>query len=103
MHEEGRMKVRIIVMKFLSKNLHSNYDIAVFCSAKSYVKKLDSSNGAKLKYINLHANGVQSIPYDIISIFSSLRFADTLLILGVSGCIVLPFIRLFNKKRLLLI
>lgn len=87
--------------EYLTKNLHDKYELTVFCSGKSYIQKLDSYNGAKLEYINLHANGVQSIPYDIISIFKSLRFADTLLILGVSGCIVLPFVRLLSKKRII--
>lgn len=86
--------------EYLTKNLYNQFDISVYCSAKSYDKKLTIHNGSKLKYINLNANGVQSIPYDVISIFSSLRLADTLLILGVSGCIVLPFIRLFSKKRI---
>ena len=86
--------------EYLTKNLHDSYELTVFCSGKSYSEKLESYNGAKLEYVALHANGVQSIPYDIISIFKSLRFADTLLILGVSGCIVLPFVRLFSKKHI---
>ena len=32
--------------------------------------------------------------------FSALKDADTLLILGVSGCIVLPVVRLFSRKRI---
>lgn len=87
--------------EYLTKNLHDKYNMTVFCSAKSYDKQLESYNGTKLKYINLNANGAQSIPYDIISIFSSLKFSDTLLILGVSGCIVLPFVRLISKKRII--
>jgi glycosyltransferase involved in cell wall biosynthesis len=86
--------------EYLTKNIHDRYELTVFCSGKSYSDKLESYNGAKLEYINLNANGVQSIPYDIISILKSLKFADTLLILGVSGCIVLPFVRLFSKKRI---
>ena len=84
--------------EYLTKYLNDKYDITVFCSSKSYDKKLQSYNGVKLEYINLQANGVQSIPYDIISLYKSLRFADTILILGVSGCTVLPILRLFNKK-----
>jgi len=87
--------------EYLTKNLHDSYDLTVFCSSKSYSEKLGSYNGAKLEYVALNANGVQSISYDIISIFKSFRFADTLLILGVSGCIVLPFVRLFSKKRII--
>lgn len=86
--------------EYLTINQHDKYDMTVYCSGKSYDEKKEKHNGAKLKYINLNANGVQSIPYDIISIFSSLKFTDTLLILGVSGCISLPIVRLFSKKRI---
>ncbi|APW66229.1 glycosyl transferase [Poseidonibacter parvus] len=84
--------------EYLTKDLNKEYDITVFCSSKSYPEKLDSYNNCKLEYINLNANGAQSIPYDIVSLIKSLKFADTILILGVSGCIFLPFLRLFNKK-----
>ena len=86
--------------EYLTKYLAKAYDITVYCSAKSYDEQLESYNGATLKYIALNANGVQSIPYDIISIFQALRYADTLLILGVSGCSILPVIRLFSRKRI---
>lgn len=46
----------------------------------------------------LSANGIQSIFYDCFSILYSLLFVDTLLILGVSGCFILPFIRPFTNK-----
>jgi glycosyltransferase involved in cell wall biosynthesis len=93
------------LVEYLVKNLSSKYDITVYCSAKNYEKKLNSYNGANLKYINLNANGVQSIFYDIISIIDSLRYTDTLLILGVSGCSILPIIKplckLMNKRILI--
>lgn len=84
--------------EYLTKYLNKDYDITVFCSTKNYKEKLKTYNNCKLEYINLNANGVQSIPYDIISLYKSLKFADTILVLGVSGCIALPFLRLFNKK-----
>lgn len=87
--------------EYLTKKLSNQYEITVFCSAKNYCEKIDNYNGANLEYINLNANGIQSIPYDIISIFKSLRFADTLLVLGVSGCIVLPFLKFFTKKKII--
>ncbi|NOQ32171.1 MAG: DUF1972 domain-containing protein [Helicobacteraceae bacterium] len=86
--------------EYLTKYLTNDYDITVYCSAKSYDEHVESYNGATLKYIGLNANGVQSIPYDIISIFKALRYADTLLILGVSGCSMLPVVRLFSPKRI---
>lgn len=88
--------------EYLTKDLNNDYDITVFCSSKSYEEQIDTHNNCKLKYIDLNANGVQSIPYDILSLFKSLKFADTILILGVSGCIALPFIKLFNKKTKIL-
>ena len=85
------------LVEHLTKNQSANYDMTVYCSSKSYPKQLDVHNDAKLKYINLRANGVQSILYDIISIFKSLKEYDILLILGVSGCIILPVVKLINR------
>jgi glycosyltransferase involved in cell wall biosynthesis len=84
----------------LTKNIGTQLQITVFCSSKSYKNKLDEYNGAKLKYVNLKANGFQSILYDIVSIIKSLKDHDVLLILGVSGCIVLPFVKLFSSKKI---
>ena len=87
--------------EYLTKNLSPIYDITVYCSLKNYDTKLDEHNGAKLRYINLKANGIQSIPYDIISIFKSLKKSDILLILGTSGCIVLPIVKLVSKNKII--
>jgi len=84
----------------LTKYLSHEYAMTVYCSAKSYEVKLPMHNGAKLEYINLDANGVQSIPYDILSILKSYRYADTILVLGVSGCIILPFVKFFSSKKI---
>ena len=86
----------------LTKELGRSYVMTVYCSSKAYKNKLKSYHNAQLKYINLNANGVQSIPYDIISVFKSLRNSDALLILGVSGCIVLPFVKLISKKKIII-
>tara|TARA_R110000787_G_scaffold272848_5_gene380393 strand:- start:1975 stop:3060 length:1086 start_codon:yes stop_codon:yes gene_type:complete len=86
--------------EYLTKYLSQEFDITVFCTSTAYKEKKLIHNGAKLKYLSLKANGIQSIPYDIVSIFKSLFFADTLLILGVSGCVILPFIKLISKKKI---
>lgn len=85
----------------LVKHLHDDFDITVYCSGKFYPKeeRLETYNGANLKYIPLEANGFQSIPYDIYSIFHAAFKADILLILGVSGCLVLPLVKFFSRKR----
>jgi glycosyltransferase involved in cell wall biosynthesis len=87
--------------EYLTKELADKFRLTVFCSSKGIETKYENYNGADLHYINLNANGVQSIPYDIISIVKALKFADTLLILGVSGCIVLPFVKMFSHKKII--
>lgn len=87
--------------EYITKYLSNNYDITVYCSAKNYEEQISHYNGTSLQYINLHANGIQSIPYDIISILKAWKNSDTLLILGVSGCIVLPFIKHLGKKKII--
>jgi len=87
----------------LISHLSKEYKLTIFCSGKIYKEKLKEYKGAELKYINLNANGVESVLYDIISIIYSLRFADTLLILGVSGCIILPFVKLVSRQKKIVI
>ncbi|WP_426094558.1 DUF1972 domain-containing protein [Flavobacterium sp. DSR2-3-3] len=87
--------------EYLTKHLTNSFDVTVYCSSVFYSKKLKRYNNANLKYIPLNANGVQSILYDIISIFNAVFYADVLLILGVSGCIVLPFIKLISNKLII--
>jgi glycosyltransferase involved in cell wall biosynthesis len=85
----------------LTIHLNQEFDLTVFCSGLKYKDQLSEYNGARLEYINLNANGIQSIPYDIISIYKSLKFSDTILILGVSGCVFLPFVKLFGKSKII--
>ena len=69
----------------------------VFCSSKHYKNKPAHYKNARLEYISLKANGASSIFYDIYSLFRCLKEKhDVVLILGVSGCVVLPIIRLFH-------
>lgn len=88
----------------LAENLtkYSSVDCTytIFCSAKLYENKLLKFNNAKLAYINLNANGIQSIPYDILSLIRS-RNSDVILILGVSGCIALPLLKLLTKAKII--
>lgn len=89
------------LVECVTKEINQNFDITVYCSAKSYSKKLKTYNNCKLKYINLEANGIQSVLYDIRSIFHAIKYADILLVLGVSGCFILPFIKLFSTNKII--
>ncbi|UOE80902.1 DUF1972 domain-containing protein [Vibrio splendidus] len=84
----------------LVSNASDDIKYSVFCSSNSYTEKLDSYNGAKLIYLPIKANGVQSVPYDIWSLIKCLKSRpDVVLILGVSGCIFLPiFSKLSSSK-----
>ena len=83
------------------QNHSDDLEYSVYCSGKNYKVKHWVYRGAKTIYLPLKANGVESIPYDVLSILHALRQADVLLILGVSGCIILPLIRLVSKKRII--
>lgn len=77
-------------------------EYTVFCSGRDYKKKMKTHKGARLKYIPfLHANGIQSIPYDILSLIRCINGYDTVLLLGVSGGIFIPIFRLFYTKKLI--
>jgi hypothetical protein len=84
----------------LVRNRISNIQYTVFCSAKMYQKQQNEYFGAKLIYINLKANGISSILYDLISMILSLH-ADAMLILGVSGSLFLPIIRLLYRGKII--
>ncbi len=87
----------------LIENLKSDFEITVYCSGKKYKKenRLSEYKGAKLVYIPLDANGVQSIPYDSLSIFHALFSSDVLLVLGVAGAWILPFVKFFTNKKII--
>ena len=90
-----------LVENIIGENCSNGIEYTVFCSSKDMPTKIAEHKGAKLKYICFKANGVQSIPYDIVSMMRSICGYDTLLILGVSGCIFLPVFKLFCRKRII--
>ncbi len=90
----------------LAENLINNADpreveYTVFCSSRDCGARIPSYKGARLKYVPLHANGIQSIPYDMVSMARTLRGYDVILILGVSGCVFLPLVKLFSKAKVI--
>lgn len=81
-----------------------NVEYTVFCSAKKYEKRLETYKGAHLVYLEKDANGKDSILYDFESMKMALKppvCADVLLVLGVSGCIFLPYIRRIFKGKII--
>jgi glycosyltransferase involved in cell wall biosynthesis len=75
--------------------------LTVWCSAKDNAERSVRFERANLRYVALRANGVQSIPYDAISLWQAVRSGhDRILLLGVSGALALPLIRLISRARI---
>lgn len=91
-----------LVENIIGDNCSPEVCYTVFCSGKDYTTRPDTYKGARLEYVPFfHANGVQSTPYDILSMLKCLRGYDTVVILGVSGCVFLPIFRLLYRKKLI--
>jgi glycosyltransferase involved in cell wall biosynthesis len=92
----------------LAENLVKYHDknslpesLTIYCSSKSYPEQTPTYLSAQLKYVALNANGAQSIPYDIVSLFLAVwNRVDVILLLGVSGAIALPLIRFVSSARI---
>lgn len=75
--------------------------LTVYCSAKAYPNRAEYYGGTRLRYVPLDANGPSSIIYDIVSIMLSVLRGDrVILVLGVSGAIILPLIRIISRARI---
>lgn len=76
--------------------------LTVWCSGKDTAERMEHYQSAQLRYVNLHANGVQSITYDALSLWQSVRSGhDRILLLGVSGAMALPLVRLVSRARII--
>lgn len=89
-----------LVENLLGDNCPADIQYTVFCSSREQSSRPLQYKGARLRYIPLSSHGIQSIPYDILSMMLASRGYDVLLVLGTSGCSFLPALRLFCRKRL---
>ena len=90
-----------LVENIIGEHCSDNIEYTVYCSAKDMPQRLDEYKGAKLKYINWRANGVQSVFYDITAMIRSICGYDTILVLGVSGCTFLPIFKLLSRAKVI--
>lgn len=78
----------------------SSGSLVVYCSARSYPERPPRFLGARLRYVDLPANGALSVLYDVVCIFSAIfRRNAVILLFGVSGAIALPFVQLFSRVQ----
>lgn len=86
----------------LSNSKSESYSYNVFCSSRHYAEHNRFYLDTNLIYLPLNANGVSSIFYDGIALLISVfRGANVVLLLGVSGAIWLPLVRLFGASRII--
>ena len=91
-----------LVENIIGRNNLQEIKYVVYCSSISYSRKRKTYKGADLQYIPIKANGWQSIFYDSLSMLHAIfSKTDVLLILGVSGCFILPFIRMISRKKII--
>lgn len=75
--------------------------ITVYCSSRSYPSREPAYLSAQLIYVPLKANGAQSIMYDMYSLFLAIwNRSGVILLLGVSGAIALPIVRLLSSAKI---
>lgn len=76
-------------------------ELTIYCSSVGQAVRYERFENATLAYINVKPNGVSSMLYDALSIFHAIRSGhDTILLLGVSGALCLPFARTFTRRRI---
>jgi len=82
----------------LVRRLGDSRRILVYCSGKPPASLPLEYHGATLEYLPWDANGWQSMVYDGLAMLKSARRCHTVLVLGVSGCLFLPLIRLLSPR-----
>lgn len=90
-----------LVENIIGQNCSSGINYTVLCSSLDMPRRFCEYKGSQLKYVSLHANGISSVLYDIISMIRVKAGYDTILILGTSGCIFLPIFKLLTKSRII--
>lgn len=76
--------------------------LTVYCSRRAYPEGPPSYLSARLRYSRLDANGPQSILYDATALAdAALRRTDAIVVLGVSGAVALPLVRLLSRSRVI--
>ncbi|MDA9027168.1 DUF1972 domain-containing protein [Gammaproteobacteria bacterium] len=87
-----------MLLHHLTLGLSEDYKIYVYTSSFEAKKNVTTHNGAIIKLVPLKANGLQSIFYDFFTMLdASIRGADYILVLGVSGGIFFPFFKAFKS------
>jgi len=116
-HRTKKMKIAVIgtvgipakyggfetLTEHLARHMPEEFQLYVYCTKKKYTPEERQKEflGARLIYLPVNANGISSILYDCLSILHAIFYADVLVVLGVSGGVLLPFIRRLTGKKII--
>ena len=89
-----------LVENLIGENCSPTVDYTVFCSSRDLDERRSSYLNSRLRYVGFHANGAQSVIYDLSSMLKALKGFDTLLVLGLSGGIFIPLIKRLSKAKI---
>jgi glycosyltransferase involved in cell wall biosynthesis len=79
----------------LSMRFAAGRSVLVYCTRHGRTEFPPQQGSVELDYVNWNANGWQSIPYDIVCLWRAVRRrAKTVLVLGVSGGLLIPLLRI---------
>lgn len=90
-----------LVENLLDYKQNANLEYQIYCSSKVYKEKRKIYKGAKLKYLPFNANGLQAPIYDTLSLIHAYFTCDQILSLGTVGSFILPFLKIFSKKKVI--
>ena len=90
------------LLEHLTDLANSNTKLYIFCSGPYYKERLKHFKNCRLIYLPFNANGYQSVIYDVVSVVYSILKFDILLVLGTSGTIIFPLVKLFSNKPIIL-
>lgn len=90
-----------LVDNIVSHRDSGRVEYTVFSSRPDMKTDLSSYKGCRLRYVGLHAHGLSSIPYDITSMIMAVRGFDAILVLGVSGCVFLPLLKMLTRAKII--
>lgn len=87
----------------LAQESSEDFQLHIYCSSTSVAKedRVKEYEDAKLHYLPIPANGPLSTVYDAFSMIHAMFFAHSMLILGVSGCLFLPILRVLYGGRII--
>lgn len=77
--------------------------VQVFGSSVGRATRAADQAGLTHRYLPLRANGLWSVPYDLLNFLLCWRRSDALLVMGVSGGIFMPWLRRLAGRRRIIV